>query len=69
WVLLANLLAWPVTWLAMRHWLHNFAYRVEMSWWMFLTAGLLAFIISLATVGFHAIRAARMNPGLSLRYE
>ncbi|MGW8317455.1 MAG: ABC transporter permease [Bacteroidales bacterium] len=69
WVLLANLLAWPATWLAMKHWLNSFAYRVDMSWWMFLIAGILAFLIALATVGFHAIRAARMNPGLSLRYE
>lgn len=69
WVLLANLLAWPATWLAMRHWLQNFAYRVEISWWFLLIAGVLAFVIALVTVSFHAIRAARLNPGLSLRYE
>ncbi len=69
WVLLANLLAWPITWLVMRHWLHNFAYRTGISWWMFLIAGVLAFVIALMTVSFHAIRAAGMNPGRSLRYE
>jgi putative ABC transport system permease protein len=69
WVLLANLLAWPITWLVMRHWLHNFAYRTGISWWVFLIAGVLAFIIALMTVSFHAMRAAGMNPGRSLRYE
>jgi putative ABC transport system permease protein len=69
WVLLANILAWPATWLAMKGWLNNFAYRVDIPWTIFLVAGVLAFFIALATVSFHAIRASRQNPGLSLRYE
>jgi putative ABC transport system permease protein len=69
WVLLANVIAWPATWFAMRSWLKNFAYRVEIPWTIFMVAGILAFIIALVTVSFHAVRASRQNPGISLRYE
>jgi len=69
WVLLANIIAWPLTWFAMKRWLETFAYRVEIPYWVFLVAGVLAFIIALSTVSFHAIRASRQNPGMSLRYE
>jgi len=51
------------------NWLENFVYRVPVQWWIFLAAGILAFIIALATVSVHAIRASRMNPGISLRHE
>jgi len=69
WVLLSNLIAWPLTWWAMRKWLEDFAYRIDVPYWTFLVAGMLAFMIALATVSFHAIRASRQNPGMSLRYE
>jgi len=69
WVLLANIIAWPLTWWAMKKWLEGFAYRIDIPYWVFLVAGVLAFIIALATVSFHAIRASRQNPGISLRYE
>jgi putative ABC transport system permease protein len=69
WVLLANLIAWPLTWWAIKKWLESFAYRVGIPVWIFLVAGVLAFIIALATVTFHAVRASRQNPGISLRYE
>ena len=69
WVLLANLIAWPLTWWAMKKWLESFAYRIEIAYWVFVVAGLIAFVIALATVSFHAIRASRQNPGMSLRYE
>jgi putative ABC transport system permease protein len=69
WVLMANIIAWPVSWWAMKKWLENFAYRVEIPHWVFLVAGILAFMIALATVSFHAVRASRQNPGISLRYE
>jgi putative ABC transport system permease protein len=69
WVLLANLIAWPLTWWAIKKWLESFAYRVGIPVWIFLVAGVLAFIIALATVSFHAVRASRQNPGISLRYE
>jgi putative ABC transport system permease protein len=69
WVLMANLIAWPLTWWAMKKWLESFAYRIEIPYWVFVVAGVLAFIIALATVSFHAVRASRQNPGMSLRYE
>jgi putative ABC transport system permease protein len=69
WVLLANLIAWPLIWWAMKKWLESFAYRIDIAYWTFVAAGTLAFVIALATVSFHAIRASRQNPGLSLRYE
>jgi len=53
----------------MKKWLEGFAYRVDIQLWIFVLAGVLAFVIALATVSFHAIRASRRNPGLSLRYE
>ncbi len=69
WVLLANLIAWPLAWWAIRKWLENFAYRVEMQYWVFLAGGGAALLIALLTVSFHAVRASRLNPGISLRYE
>ncbi len=69
WVLLANLIAWPLTWWSMKKWLESFAYGIEIPIWVFAVAGIIAFLIALATVSFHAIRASRQNPGISLRYE
>ncbi|MFQ5751729.1 MAG: ABC transporter permease, partial [bacterium] len=68
-VLLANLFAWPVAWYAMDKWLQNFAYRIEISWWIFALAGSLALVIALLTVSTQAVRAALANPVESLRYE
>ena len=69
WVLLANIIAWPLTWFAMKKWLESFAYRVDIPLWIYAVAGILAFVIAMATVSFHAVRASRQNPGISLRYE
>jgi putative ABC transport system permease protein len=69
WVIFANIIAWPLAWLAMRSWLRDFAYRVDISFWTFIVAGVIAFVIALTTVSFHAFRASRQNPGMSLRYE
>jgi len=68
-VLVANLIAWPVAWVAMNKWLQDFAYRIEVSWWVFALAGGLALVIALLTVSTQAIRAALANPVDSLRYE
>jgi putative ABC transport system permease protein len=69
WVLVANIIAWPLTWWAMKKWLESFAYRIDIPYWVFLVAGIQAFIIALATVSYHAIRASKQNPSMSLRYE
>jgi putative ABC transport system permease protein len=69
WVLMANLIAWPVAWFVMNSWLQNFAYRIELSWWMFVLAAVLALVIALITVSFQTVKAALRNPVDSLRYE
>jgi putative ABC transport system permease protein len=68
-VIIAALIAFPLAWWAMRYWLQDFAYRVNISWWVFMVAALLAFLIALLTVSFQAIRAAVANPVKSLRTE
>jgi putative ABC transport system permease protein len=69
WVLIANVIAWPLAYYIMNNWLKNFAYRIDMSFWIFLASGVLALLIALLTVSSHAIRAATANPVESLRYE
>ncbi len=69
WIVISNLAAWPVAWFAMNKWLQNFAYRIEISWWIFVLSGGIALVIALATVSFQAIKAAVANPIESLRYE
>jgi putative ABC transport system permease protein len=68
-VLIANVVALPVGWLSMNKWLQNFAYRTNMSIWIFLLSGFAAFAIALLTVSFQTIKAATANPVDSLRYE
>lgn len=68
-VVVANLVAWPLAWYAMNRWLQDFAYRTQLTWWIFAGAGGLALVIALLTVGAQAIRAALANPVESLRYE
>ncbi len=68
-VFLACILAFPVAWWIMHNWLYDFEYRIQMSWWIFVAAGLLAIFIALVTVSFQAIRAAVANPVKSLRTE
>ncbi len=68
-VLLANFIAWPVAYFAMSKWLQNFAYRIDLGWWVFALAGLAALFIALLTVSVQAVKAALANPVNSLRYE
>ncbi|KAA5542850.1 ABC transporter permease [Adhaeribacter rhizoryzae] len=68
-VLVANLIAWPLAWYGMHQWLQDFAYRTQISWWIFVVAGALAIIIALVTISFQAIKAAVSNPVKSLRNE
>jgi len=68
-VLVASLIAFPVAWWAMHKWLQNFAYRVDISWWIFLVAGSIAAMIAMITISFQAIKAAIANPAKSLRAE
>jgi putative ABC transport system permease protein len=69
WVLVANIIAWPVAYYVMTKWLQNFAYRMNMGLWPFVLAALMGFVIALITVSYQSIRAAFINPVDSLRYE
>jgi len=68
-VIIATFIAFPISWWAMDSWLRNFAYRVNISWWIFFVAGLIAAIIAFATISFQSIKAALANPVKSLRTE
>jgi putative ABC transport system permease protein len=68
-VIFANILAWPLAYFVMNKWLQNFAYRIDVGWWVFALAGGLALLIALLTVSTQAIKAALANPVEALRYE
>ena len=68
-VILGIVIASPIAYWAMNKWLQDFAYRVEISWWIFALAGIVAIVIALLTVSYQAIRAALANPVKSLRTE
>jgi len=68
-VLIAIIIATPIAWYAMSKWLQDFAYRINIEWWMFLIAGLMAIIIAFITISFQSIKVAIANPIKSLRSE
>ncbi|HEX5026789.1 MAG TPA: FtsX-like permease family protein, partial [Agriterribacter sp.] len=68
-VLIANLIAWPLAWFVVHGWLEDFAYRIPVSWMVFLAAGAAAMLIALLTISFQSIKAAMANPVESLRTE
>ncbi len=68
-VLISILVASPIAWYAMDRWLQDFAYRIDIEWWVFALSGVLAVAIALATVSFQSVRAALANPVKSLRSE
>ena len=68
-VLIAALIAWPLSWFAVHRWLQDYAYRIKISWWIFLSAVMVAMIIAFVTISFQAIKAAIANPVKSLRTE
>ena len=69
WVGFANLIAWPIAYLVMKNWLQHFAYRIDLTIWPFLLAGLIALTIAMLSISWQAIRAATANPIKALRYE
>jgi len=68
-VIISFLFAAPLAWWLMHKWLQDFAYRIDINWWVFAVAGIAALLIALLTVSFQAVRAALMNPVKSLRTE
>jgi len=69
WVLMANIIAWPIAWFAINQWLQNFAYRIGFGIWIFLLAGLIALVVSMLTISVKSVRAAMANPVKGLRFE
>jgi putative ABC transport system permease protein len=69
WVIAANVVAWPVSYLFMNKWLADFAYRTDIGFWPFLLSAILALVIAMITVSFQSIKAAASNPIDALRYE
>ena len=68
-VIIANVIAWPIAWWAMRDWLNTFDTRVDLGVTPFLLAGAVALVIAIGTIASHALRVARANPIHALRYE
>jgi putative ABC transport system permease protein len=68
-VIIAAIIAFPVAWYAMNTWLHDFVYRIQISWWVFAIAAFTALFIALATISYQAIRSAIASPVKSLRSE
>jgi putative ABC transport system permease protein len=66
---IAIIIASPVAWFVMNRWLQDFAYRIDIGWWVFVVAGVLAVLVALVTVSFQAVRAVMANPVKSLRTE
>jgi putative ABC transport system permease protein len=69
WVIMAFVIAIPIAWFIMHKWLQNFAYKTELSWWIFMMSGILALFIAMLTVSIQSWRAATRNPVEALRYE
>jgi putative ABC transport system permease protein len=68
-IAIAILISSPVAWISMNKWLQNYAYRVNIQWWVFAVAGLSAILVALITIGFQSVKAANSNPVKSLRAE
>ena len=68
-VAVAWLIAFPIAWWIMHSWLQHYQYRIEISWWIFLVAGISAILIALITISFQSVKAAMANPVRSLRAE
>jgi putative ABC transport system permease protein len=68
-VIVSIVIASPVAWYAMNNWLQDYAYRINIGFWVFVVAGIAAVIIAMATIGYHAVKAALANPVKSLRVE
>ncbi|PWK77367.1 putative ABC transport system permease protein [Mucilaginibacter oryzae] len=68
-IVIASVIAFPVTWFAMNKWLQDFAYRISIQWWVFLLAGAIALLVAALTISFQSVKAALANPVKSLRSE
>ncbi len=69
WILISNLIAWPVSYYAAENWLENYANRIGIDVWLFAVSGLATLVIALLTISYHTVKVASSNPVNSLRYE
>jgi putative ABC transport system permease protein len=69
WIIIANLIGWPVAWYGMNKWLQDFQYRVDVTIWIFAVALVLSLVVALLTVSWQSIRVGRINPAESLKHE
>lgn len=67
--IIATVISWPIAWYLMSKWLENFAFRISLSPFIFISASVLAYLIAVLTVGYQAHKAARTNPAITLKYE
>lgn len=68
-VIIAILLATPVSWWSINYWLHNFANRIDLTWWIFTFPAIMVMVIAIMTLAYHTLKAAHTNPVKSLKYE
>jgi putative ABC transport system permease protein len=69
WIAISFVIAAPIAYYAINNWLQNFAYRIEISWWVFLLTGLATWIIALLTISYQTYQVSIKNPIESLKYE
>jgi putative ABC transport system permease protein len=69
WVFISFILAFPFAWITLNTWLQNFAYQINISWWLFVLSGTLTLAIALLTINWQIYKVARKNPVEVLRYE
>ncbi|MBL7104335.1 MAG: ABC transporter permease [Bacteroidales bacterium] len=69
WVIIANIIAWPLAWYFFNSWLNNFSYRCDIEWWFFVVAAIISILIALITVSYQTVKASKANPIDSLLYE
>jgi putative ABC transport system permease protein len=69
WIAISFIIASALAWFVLSNWLNNYAYKTELSWWIFAFTGLITLLIALITVSWQSFRAATRNPVESLRYE
>ena len=69
WILIANVIAWPIAYFVMKSWLQSFAYKSPLQLWIFIISGLAAIVIALFTISFHTLKAAHTNPAEVIKYE
>jgi len=69
WILISNVIAWPIAWIYMNHWLKDFAYKAKITPWIFLLSGFIVLLISVITLSFQAGKTARINPATTIKRE